>query len=100
MGPDTMLGDVMGLASIRRFLIGVPLILLGVGLAAPAFGQTDLSGTWVNLNHKDGLERGSGPYAVDYTGLPLNEDGRANALGRTESIYGMTEHQCSGWPPH
>jgi hypothetical protein len=67
---------------------------------APAVAQTDLSGTWVNLNHKDGLERGNGPYAVDYTGLPLNDDGRANALSRTESIYSMIEHQCGMWPPH
>ena len=82
----------------RRLLIAaLPLALL---MAGPAGAQTDLSGTWVALNHKDGLERGNGPYAVDYTGIPMNEDARALALSHTESLFGMIEHQCGMWPQH
>ena len=41
-----------------------------------------------------------GPYAVDYTGLPLNEEGRARALSYSASQFGVIEHQCGFWPPH
>ena len=76
------------------------LVILFLLCATPAYAQIDLSGTWAALNHEDGLERGGGPYAVDYTGLPLNADGRAKALSYTESLFGMIEHQCGMWPAH
>jgi hypothetical protein len=86
---------------ITRIRMSLALTLMAAMTAAPAFAQgTDISGTWVNLNHKDGLERGGGPYAVDYTGLPLNDDARANALSRSESLYSLIEHQCGMWPAH
>ena len=43
--------------------------------SVPAMAQVELSGSWLALNHEDGLERLGGPYAVDYTGIPLNEFG-------------------------
>jgi hypothetical protein len=46
------------------------------------------------------MERGPGPYAVDYTGLPLNDDARDKALSYSASQLGMIERQCGLYPPH
>jgi len=85
---------------VSRYLltaVGCAMLLAGSGRAASA--QTELSGSWAARNHEDGLERGGGPYAVDYTGLPLNDEGRAKALAYSESQYSMIERQCNPWPP-
>ena len=63
--------------------------------AAAAFAQVDLSGTWGAINHEDGLERGAGPYAVDYTALPLNAEGRAKALSYSASQIGEPNASAS-----
>jgi hypothetical protein len=68
--------------------------------AAPARAQVELSGSWAARNHEDALERGAGPYAVDYTGLPLNDDAREKALSYSASQLGMIERQCGLYPPH
>ncbi len=60
-----------------------------------AFAQVELAGSWVPRNNEmltgDGLP-------VDFTGIPLNEEGRVRALSYSESQLSMTEHQCQGWP--
>jgi hypothetical protein len=66
----------------------------------PAAAQVDLSGSWAARNHEDAMERGPGPYAVDYTGLPLNDDGRDKALSHSASQLGLIERQCGMYPPH
>ena len=76
------------------------LLIVTAATSVPAFAQTELSGTWAAISHEDGLERGGGPYAVDYTGLPLNDEGRARALSYSASQFGVIEHQCGFWPPH
>ena len=70
----------------------VPAALV-VALAAPAAAQTELAGSWAARNHEDGLERGGGPYAVDYTGLPINDEARAKALSYSADQLSMIEHQ-------
>jgi metallo-beta-lactamase class B len=80
--------------------ISAVLLAMTVVAGATASAQTELSGTWAAIGHEDGLERGAGPYAVDYTGLPLNDEGRARALAYSSSQFGVTEHQCGFWPPH
>lgn len=84
-----------------RHLVGRYVLVVGVLLAGgvPAFAQSELSGSWAARNHEDGLERGGGPYAVDYAGVPLNDEGRAKALAYSESQYSMIERQCNPWPP-
>lgn len=64
-----------------------------------ALAQFELSGSWAARNHEDAMERGPGPYAVDYTGLPINEDARAKALSYSASQMFMIERQCGLWPP-
>jgi hypothetical protein len=68
--------------------------------AVPARAQVELSGSWAARNHEDGMERGAGPYAVDYTGLPLTDDAREKALSYSASQLGMLERQCALYPPH
>jgi hypothetical protein len=68
--------------------------------AAPVRAQVELSGSWAARNHEDALERGAGPYAIDYIGLPLNDDARDKALSYSASQLGMIERQCGLYPPH
>jgi hypothetical protein len=78
----------------------IQLLLLISALAGhPLFGQVELSGTWASRNHEDAQERGPGPYAVDYTGLPLNEEARTKALSYTASQLSLIERQCALYPP-
>ena len=84
----------------KRFRRGLALlVLLTAATSRQASAQSELSGSWAARNHEDALERAGGPYAVDYTGLPLNDEGRAKALSYSESQFSMIERQCSGWPP-
>lgn len=73
------------------------LVVAAVTLAAarPASAQIDLSGSWAARNFEDVMERIPGPYAVDYTGLPINDDARARALSYSASQMGMIERQCA-----
>jgi hypothetical protein len=73
--------------------------LLAAG-ATPAVAQVELSGSWAGRNHEDAMERGPGPYAVDYTGLPLNDDARDRALAYSGAQLGMIERQCGLYPPY
>jgi hypothetical protein len=87
---------------MKRVPIGRTFIVAGcilLGASAPGFAQIDLSGSWASLNHEDALERGGGPYAVDYTGLPLNDNGRARALSYSASQLSMPERICAFYPP-
>jgi hypothetical protein len=56
----------------------------------------EITGSWAARNHEfltgDGLP-------VDFTGVPLNEEGRIRALSYSESQLSMVERQCQGWPP-
>lgn len=75
------------------------LMVLLVGLATPAFAQVDLAGSWAAPRHEDIPERAPGPHPVDFTGLPLNQEGRARALAYSTSIISMTERQCAPYTP-
>ncbi|HTA40825.1 MAG TPA: hypothetical protein VK789_00180 [Bryobacteraceae bacterium] len=60
-----------------------------------AFAQMEITGSWAARNHEflsgDGLP-------VDFSGIPLNEEGRIRALSYSESQLSMVERQCQGWP--
>ena len=70
-------------------------IVVTVLACRPASAQVDLTGSWAAINHEDALERGPGPYAVDFTGIPLNDEGRAKALTYSASQLSMIERQCA-----
>ena len=98
----------------RRFL---ELVLLAgtaiLGGAASAQQGTlrafDIAGNWVAAGggptfaggggfQEDHPERQDGPTLVDYTGIPLNEAGRARALSYSSSLLTVPEHQCMPHP--
>lgn len=60
-----------------------------------AGAQFEITGSWAARNHEflsgDGLP-------VDFTGIPLNDEGRVRALSYSESQLSMIERQCQGWP--
>jgi hypothetical protein len=60
-----------------------------------AAAQVEITGSWAARNHEvlagDGLP-------VDFTGIPLSEEGRIRALSYSESQLSMVERQCQGWP--
>jgi hypothetical protein len=70
------------------------------GTVHSASAQVDLSGSWAARNHEDALERGAGPFLVDYSGLPINDQARKKALSFSPSLTSMIERQCALWPPH
>jgi hypothetical protein len=74
-------------------LAAVCLCLLACRTAA---AQMEITGSWAARNHEfltgDGLP-------VDFTGIPLNDEGRIRALSYSESQLSMIERQCQGWPP-
>jgi len=85
--------NVMTAAAHRRIRTAL-LMALVLAAATPAAAQVDLSGTWASRMHEDWQERWPGPDVVDFTGLPINEDARARALGYSGSLLSMPERQC------
>lgn len=74
--------------------------LLALALVSfPVFAQVDLAGNWVAKQHQDWEERGPGPEAVDYLGLPINAEARAKALLYQPSMIAMPERQCLYYTP-
>ena len=68
-------------------------------VSVPAFAQVDLNGTYILQMHEDYLERGPGSDMGDFTGVPLNDEGRAKALLFTSDQLSMIERQCLHWSP-
>jgi hypothetical protein len=66
-------------------------------IAVPAFAQIDLSGQWQAINQSDVRTRIPGPDLADYTGIPLNDAGRAVALSYSYSTISMPERMCMDW---
>ena len=69
-------------------------------ISTPAFAQFDLGGNWAARLHEDWEEHGPGPEAVDFLGLPLNDEGRARALSYSQSALSLPERQCFYYPPY
>jgi hypothetical protein len=74
-------------------------MLLMASASSHALAQTDLSGTWASRNHEDWMERWPGPDAGDFTGLPINEQALARALGYSPSMLAVPERQCLYYGP-
>jgi hypothetical protein len=71
-------------------LLKLGLLVAVVALvSAPASAQFDLTGKWGSRSSQDAQERGPGPDAVDYLGLPLNDEGRARALSYDYSLLSL-----------
>jgi len=79
-------------------MIGLGVILVMVGLPAPAYAQIDLSGVWAPIMHEDQVERIPGPDIGDYAGLPINDAMRLRADTWDASLLTLPEHQCKPHP--
>lgn len=64
----------------------------------PCFAQVDLSGSWRPLFHEDQVDRQPGPDVGDYSGLPLNDAGRARADEWSGALIELPENQCRPHP--
>jgi hypothetical protein len=80
--------------TVLRFRLLLALVVTVLACRS-ASAQVALAGSWGALNHEDAMERGPGPYAVDYTGIPLNDEGRAKALTYSGAQLSMIERQCA-----
>jgi hypothetical protein len=72
-------------------------LILTAGLltaATPASAQVDLSGAWAVRLYEDYIERGPGSSLGDFTGTPLSDEARANALLYSPGMLSITERQC------
>src|SRR5262245_37599818 len=91
MGSNTMHRKINRRTATRLWIFA----LLCLFVNRSAFAQVDLAGSWAARNNEfltgDGLP-------VDYTGMPLNDEGRTKALSYSESQLAMIERQCQGWP--
>ena len=74
-------------------------IAIAVLVGVPAFAEIDLSGNWSTRQHQDWQDRNPGPEAVDYIGLPINDEARARALSYSASLLSLPERQCLFYPP-
>ena len=83
----------MGHSARRRWGL---LVFLFSAVGTPAFAQFDLSGSWVPRDSRTGINLS----AVDYSGIPINDEARVRALSYTPSQIAMLERQCQGWPPY
>src|SRR3954464_4778437 len=80
----------------------IPLLLaivLGLGVAAPAAAQADLTGSWAPILYEDYIERGPGSDLGDFTGMPMTDEGRAKALLYTSNLPSTIERQCLAQAP-
>lgn len=75
---------VATMKTIRRVKTGLALVRLTAAMtivtSRTVWAQAELSGSWAARNHADALKRGLGPYALEYTGLPINNEARLKAL--------------------
>ena len=81
-----------------RYERALAVVLLGIGIAASAAAQRDVSGTWVAIYHEDRPERIPGPSLVEYYGLPISDAARLRGLSWDASMLSMPEHQCRPHP--
>src|ERR1700730_12375885 len=108
MGSHTMLGEVVKarderstiMNKMRFFRIkGVVLIVGALLMSIPTFAQVDLSGVWGFVRGQYGQENGGGSDIGDYTGIPINDEGRTVALSFSAAQWSEPERQCQYYSP-
>ncbi|MAM71060.1 MAG: hypothetical protein CMP91_07970 [Gammaproteobacteria bacterium] len=83
--------------STFKFLAVLVLIAPFTGIANSALAQ-GIFGHWNPIMHEDSEERGPGPFAGDYAGLPINQAARTRAETWQASLLTLPEHQCKPHP--
>src|SRR4051812_42912131 len=67
--------------------------------SVPAFAQMDLSGVWGFLRGQYGQENAQGNDLADYTGIPINDEGRALGLSFSPTRWSQPERECQYYSP-
>jgi len=67
--------------------------------ATAAHAQIDLEGTYSTEDAVDYRSMLLGPRAVDFLGMPLNDEARAGALAYSQDTVSVPAHQCTSWGP-
>jgi len=76
-------------------LVALAVALFCALAPVPAAAQGEIAGSWTPVSDEDISNDG---LPVDYTAIPLNDEGRIRALSYSESQLSMIERQCQGWP--
>ena len=84
--------------ALRKHVPVVLAALAAILVPHVALAAIDLSGEYNPLPHEDGQERGDGPDAGDFAGLPINEAGRMRGNTWNASLITMPERQCIPHP--
>ncbi|HTI66903.1 MAG TPA: hypothetical protein VL460_05070 [Caulobacteraceae bacterium] len=87
----------MGLDLRRIWLAAAPLAAAALLPAGPA-AAIDLDGYYQPVMHEDQPERGQGPDAGEYMGLPINEAMRSRGETWNGSLLSIPERQCVPHP--
>jgi hypothetical protein len=77
---------------------GVALVLGTLLVSVPTFGE-DLSGVWGFVRGQYGQENAGGSDLADYTGIPINAEGRAVGLSYSASMLSEPLRQCQYYSP-
>jgi hypothetical protein len=66
-------------------------LFIWAGVAAPLFGQSDLTGSWAPAPHEESI---GNPAIAEFYGVPITEGARAWGLAWDPSRLTIPEHQC------
>src|SRR5437667_9389389 len=84
----------------RIFTITSIIVLLGTLLtSAPAFAQIDLSGGWGFVRGQYGQENAGGSDIGAFTGIPINDEGRAVGLSFSAAQSSGRDRQRQYYSP-
>jgi hypothetical protein len=95
MGSDAMFVKVVN--TMKSFVNVV--LISALLISAPAFGQVDISGVWAYVRGQYGQENAQGSELADYTGIPINDEGRAVGLSFTAAEWSQPDRQCQYYSP-
>jgi hypothetical protein len=70
-----------------------------LGVATPALAQINIEGTYNSEDAVDYRSMLPGPRQADFTGIPLNAEGRAGGEAYSQDTVSVVGHQCESWGP-
>jgi hypothetical protein len=85
----------------HRFAVIVASGLFALALVAQtALADVDLIGDWEKIGQQGNVVSLDGPYPNDFTGIPLNDEGRAASLAFNPEALEQLQRQCMPWSVH
>src|SRR2546423_4315233 len=75
---------------LRRIVVLLSALTIA---SVPAFAQVELSGSYAIRMYEDYIERGPGSYMGDFTGMPMSDEGGAQAVLYSSDLPSPIERQ-------